>query len=386
MDFDFTEEHEQIRRTTREFANRSVAPIAAEIDKAARYPAELVAEMGELGLMGIEVEPEWDGSGLDPIAYVIAMEEISAACASTGVIMSVNNSLVCDPLRKWASDEQKDKWLRPLASGQKLGCFMLSEPEAGSDAAAQKTVAEPDSSGDGFVINGVKNWITNGPQADVGILMCMTDRAKGHRGISAFIIDMNAPGVSRGPKDDKLGIRASHSCQIFFTDHRVGRDQLLGQVGDGFKVAMSTLDCGRIGIAAQALGIARAAFEAAARYATERKTFGKAIADHQAISFMLADMATEIDAARLLTYRAAALKAAGRRHSTESAMCKLMASEVANRVAKNAVQIFGGNGYVTEYPAERHYRDAKITEIYEGTSEIQRVVIASNIIKALAAS
>jgi butyryl-CoA dehydrogenase len=384
VDFDFTEEHEAIRRTAREFATRSVAPIAAEIDKQARYPAELVAEMGELGLMGIEVDPEWDGSGLDPIAYVIAMEEISAACASTGVIMSVNNSLVCDPLRKWANDAQKEKWLRPLASGQKLGCFMLSEPEAGSDAAAQRTVAEVD--GDGFVINGVKNWITNGPQADVGILMCMTDKAKGHRGISSFIIDMHAPGVSRGHKDDKLGIRASHSCQIFFTEHRVGRDQLLGEVGDGFKVAMSTLDCGRIGIAAQALGIARAAFEAAARYATERKTFGKAIADHQAISFMLADMATEIDAARLLTYRAAALKAAGRRHSTESAMCKLMASEVANKVAKNAVQIFGGNGYVTEYPAERHYRDAKITEIYEGTSEIQRVVIASNIIRAISAS
>jgi butyryl-CoA dehydrogenase len=383
VDFDFSQEHEAIRKTAREFATRSVAPIAAEIDKQARFPSELVAEMGTLSLMGIEVEPEWDGAGLDTIAYVLAMEEVSAACASTGVIMSVNNSLVCDPLRKWANDEQKDKWLRPLAAGTKLGCFMLSEPEAGSDAAAQKTVAEP--KGDGFVINGVKNWITNGPQADVGILMCMTDKAKGHRGISSFIIDMNAPGVSRGHKDDKLGIRASHSCQVFFTDHYVGREQLIGEVGDGFKVAMSTLDCGRIGIAAQALGIARAAFEAAARYSTERKTFGKPISSHQAISFMLADMATEIDAARLLTYRAASLKAAGQRHSTESAMCKLMASEVANRVAKNAVQIFGGNGYVTEYPAERHYRDAKITEIYEGTSEIQRIVIASNIIKALSA-
>jgi len=383
VDFELTEEHEAIRRTAREFASRSVAPIAAEIDKQARFPKELVAEMGELGFMGIEVDPEWDGAGLDPIAYVIAMEEISAACASTGVIMSVNNSLVCDPLRKWGSDPQKHRWLRPLASGEQLGCFMLSEPEAGSDAAAQTTVAEPD--GDGFVINGVKNWITNGPQADVGILMCMTNREQGHRGISSFIIDMHGEGVSRGPKDDKLGIRASHSCQVFFTDHKVSRDQLLGKVGDGFKVAMSTLDCGRIGIAAQALGIARGAFEAAARYATERKTFGRAIAEHQAISFMLADMATEIDAARLLTYRAACLKGAGKRHTTESAMCKLMASEVANKVAKNAVQIFGGNGYVSEYPAERYYRDAKITEIYEGTSEIQRVVIASNIIRALSA-
>ncbi|MCA9696330.1 MAG: acyl-CoA dehydrogenase family protein, partial [Myxococcales bacterium] len=313
MDFQLSEEHEAIQRTAREFATRSVAPIAAEIDKAHRYPKELVDEMGELGFMGIEVDPEWDGAGLDPIAYVIAMEEISAACASTGVIMSVNNSLVCDPLRKWANDEQKDKWLRPLAAGEKLGCFMLSEPEAGSDAAAQKTVAEE--ADGGFVINGVKNWITNGPQADTGILMCMTDKSKGHRGISSFIIDMNGEGVSRGPKDDKLGIRASHSCQIFFTDHFVSQDQLLGNVGDGFKVAMSTLDCGRIGIAAQALGIARGAFEAAARYSTERKTFGKPIAKHQAISFMLADMATQIDAARLLTYRAAALKAAGKRHS-----------------------------------------------------------------------
>lgn len=381
MDFAFTDDHEAIRRTTHEFAARKVAPIAGEIDKAARYPKELVDEMGELGLMGIEVDPDYGGSGLDPISYVIAMEEISAACASTGVIMSVNNSLVCDPLRKWANEDQKREWLEPLASGEKLGCFMLSEPEAGSDAAAQTTVAVED--GDGFVINGVKNWITNGPQADVGILMCMTDRAQGHRGISSFIIDMNAEGVTRGPKDDKLGIRASHSCQVFFTDHRVSKAQLLGEVGQGFKVAMSTLDCGRIGIAAQALGIARGAFEAAARYSTERKTFGKPIANHQAISFMLADMATEIDAARLLTYRAAALKAAGKRHSTESAMCKLMASEVANKVAKNAVQIFGGNGYVSEYPAERFYRDAKITEIYEGTSEIQRVVIASNIIRAL---
>ena len=379
MDFQLSEEHEAIQRTAREFAARSVAPIAAEIDKAHRYPKELVAEMGELGFMGIEVEPEWDGAGLDPIAYVIAMEEISAVCASTGVIMSVNNSLVCDPLRKWANDEQKDRWLRPLASGEKLGCFMLSEPEAGSDAAAQKTVAEETEGG--FVINGVKNWITNGPQADYGVLMCMTDRSKGHRGISSFIIDMNAEGVSRGPKDDKLGIRASHSCQIFFTDHFVSKDQLLANVGDGFKVAMSTLDCGRIGIAAQALGIARGAFEAAARYSTERKTFGKPIAKHQAISFMLADMATEIDAARLLTYRAASLKASGKRHSTESAMCKLMASEVANKVAKNAVQIFGGNGYVSEYPAERYYRDAKITEIYEGTSEAQRMVISGNVLR-----
>jgi len=378
MDFSLSDDHEALVRMVRDFANREVRPIAAEIDREHRYPEELVARMAELGLMGVEVPPELDGSGLDPIAYVLAMEEVSTACASTGVIMSVNNSLVCDPLLKFGTDAQKEQWLPPLARGDKLGCFQLSEPNAGSDAAAQKTRAVRD--GDHFVINGVKNWITNGPQADTGILFAMTAPEKGNRGITAFVIDMNAEGVSRGPKDDKLGIRASHSCQIFYTDHRVSQDQVLGEVDGGFKVAMSTLDCGRIGIAAQALGIARAAFEAATEYACDRKTFGKRIADHQAIAFMLADMATEIDAARLLTMRAAALKARGARHSKESAMAKLYASEVANKVAKDAIQVFGGNGYVTEYPVERHFRDAKITEIYEGTSEIQRIVIAASVI------
>lgn len=378
MDFSLTEEHEALVRNVRDFAVREVKPQAAALDREARYPAELVRRMAELGLMGIEVPPELDGSGLDPIAYVLAMEEVSAACASTGVIMSVNNSLVCDPLLKFATEEQKERWLRPLAAGDKLGCFQLSEPNAGSDAAAQKTVAVRD--GDHYVINGVKNWITNGPQADTGILFAMTEPERGHKGITAFIIDMHADGVARGHKDDKLGIRASHSCQIFYTDHRVPADQVLGREGDGFRVAMSTLDCGRIGIAAQALGIARAAYEFAAEYACDRQTFGKRIADHQAIAFMLADMATEIDAARLLTLRAADLKRRGVRHSKESAMAKLFASETANKVAKNAIQILGGNGYVTEYPVERHYRDAKITEIYEGTSEIQRVVISSSIL------
>ncbi len=374
MEFQLTEEQEAIRDMARDFAQREVKPIAAEIDKNARYPEELVKRMAELGLLGIEVEEEWDGAAMDTVSYVIAMEEISAACASTGVIMSVNNSLVCEPIRKWGTDEQKERWLKPLARGDKLGCFMLSEPEAGSDAAAQKTVAVRD--GEHYIINGVKNWITNGPQAEYGVLMCMTDLEKGHRGISSFLIDFSEPGVERGPKDDKLGIRGSHSCQVFFTDHRVPADRLLGGEGNGFKVAMSTLDAGRIGIAAQALGIARGAFEAAAEYATDRKTFGKRIIDHQAVAFMLADMDMEIDAARLLTYRAAALKSRGARHSRESAMCKLMASEVANKVAKNAIQVFGGNGYVTEYPVERAFRDAKITEIYEGTSENQRLVVA----------
>jgi butyryl-CoA dehydrogenase len=380
MDLQLNAEHDALVRMVREFAEREVKPIAAAIDREARFPAELMPRMAELGLMGIEVPVELGGSGLDTIAYVLAMEEISAACASTGVIMSVNNSLVCDPLRKFATPEQQQKWLVPLASGEKLGCFMLSEPEAGSDAAAQKTVAIPD--GDGFVIDGIKNWITNGPQADVGILFCMTDKPAGHRGISAFIIDMHAKGVRRGHKDDKLGIRASHSSQIFFDEHRVSKEQLLGKVGEGFKVAMSTLDCGRIGIAAQALGIARASFETAAAYACVRKTFGKRVIDHQAIAFMLADMECELEAARLLTLRAAAAKMAGKRHTRESAMAKLYASETANRLAKAAIQIHGGNGYVTEFPVERFYRDAKITEIYEGTSEIQRVVIAADMLRA----
>lgn len=379
MDHTLSAEHEALVRMVREFADREVRPVAPANDREARFPADLVRRMGELGLMGIEVDVELGGSGLDTIAYVLAMEEVSAACAATGVIMSVNNSLVCDPLVKFANDEQKQRWLVPLASGEKLGCFMLSEPEAGSDAAAQKTVAVP--TDDGWVIDGIKNWITNGPQADTGILFCMTDQAAGHRGISAFVIDMNAPGVRRGHKDDKLGIRASHSSQIFFDEHRVGRDQLLGKVGEGFKIAMATLDCGRIGIAAQALGIAKAAFEAAASYAGMRKTFGKRVIDHQAMAFMLADMETELEAARLLTLRAAAAKMAGRRHSRESAMAKLYASEAANRLAKAAIQIHGGNGYVTEFPVERFYRDAKITEIYEGTSEIQRIVIAADLLR-----
>ena len=380
MDLSLSDVQQALLDTVRQFAIREVKPLAAALDREHRFPAELVARMAELGLMGIEVPEAYDGADLDPIAYVLAMEEVSAACASTGVIMSVNNSLVCDPLLKFATEAQKQQWLRPLARGEKLGCFMLSEPNAGSDAAAQKTRAVKD--GDGYVIQGVKNWITNGPQADTGILFTMTEPEKGNHGITAFIVDMHGEGVTRGPKDDKLGIRASHSCQIFYTDHRVEADQVLGEPGKGFKVAMSTLDCGRIGIAAQALGIARAAFEAAAEYAGDRQTFGKRIIDHQAIGFMLADMLMEIDAARLLTLRAAWMKSRKLNHTRESAMAKLFASETANKVAKNALQIFGGNGYVTEYPAERHFRDAKITEIYEGTSEIQRLVIAASLLKS----
>ena len=382
MDLRLSDEQLMAQKTAAEFARSEVLPRAAEIDRDHRFPAELVKRMAELGFLGIAIPEQYGGAGLDTVSYVLAMEEISRACASCGVIMSVNNSLVCDPLLKFGTEAQKQKWLVPLAAGQLLGCFALSEPEAGSDAAAQKTVAQKD--GDGWVISGVKNWITNGPNANVCILQCMADppgRQAGHKAITTFILPMDLPGVRTGPADKKLGIRGSQSCQIFLDDVRVTRDLLLGDVGAGFKVAMSTLDGGRIGIASQALGIARASFEDAGRYALERKTFGQAIANHQAIQWKLADMATELDAARLLTLRAATLKDKGVRYSKEAAMAKLFAAECCNRAAKECVQIFGGNGYVEDYPAERHYRDAKITEIYEGTSEIMRIVIASSLLK-----
>jgi butyryl-CoA dehydrogenase len=379
VDFSLTEEQQLLQKTARDFARSQVLPRAAEIDREHRHPTELVKQMGELGLLGIAVPEEYGGAGMDNVGYALAMEEISRACASTGVIMSVNNSLVCDPITRFGTDAQKKQFLTPLASGKLLGCFALSEPEAGSDAAAQRTVAVRD--GDHYVISGTKNWITNGPVADVMVLMCMTDLEQGHKGISSFIVPMDTPDVRCGPPDDKMGIRGSKSCQIFLDDARLPAANRLGQEGEGFKVAMSTLDGGRIGIAAQALGIARACLEDALDYAVQRKTFGKPIAHHQAIQFKLADMATELDAARLLTLRAAFLKDAKRSFGKEAAMAKLLASDIANKAARECVQIFGGNGYVTEFPAERHMRDAKITEIYEGTSEIQRLVIANYLLK-----
>jgi butyryl-CoA dehydrogenase len=380
MDFSPTEDQLAVQQTAREFAQSEVLPKAAEIDREHRHPAELVKRMAELGFLGIAVPDQYGGAGLDHVSYALAMEEISRACASTGVIMSVNNSLVCDPIHRFGTEAQKQEWLTPLATGKLLGCFALSEPEAGSDAAAQKTTAEKQSDGT-WLINGTKNWITNGPVADVCVLFTMNDRAAGHKGITAFILPMKTKGVRTGPPDDKLGIRGSKSSQIYLDEVRLPADALLGEVGQGFKVAMSTLDGGRIGIAAQALGIARAALEDALAYAQQRRTMGKPIVQHQAIAFKLADMATEIDAARLLTLRAAWLKDLKRPYGKEAAMAKLYASDVANRAAREAIQIFGGNGYVTEFPVERHFRDAKITEIYEGTSEIQRLVIASYLAK-----
>lgn len=379
MQFNPTEEQLAVQTTAREFATNEVLPKAAEIDREHRHPTELVARMAELGLLGIAIPEEYGGSGFDHVSYALAMEEVSRACASTGVIMSVNNSLVCDPINRFGTDAQKKEWLTPLASGKLLGCFALSEPEAGSDAAAQKTTAVKE--GDTWVINGTKNWITNGPVADVCVLFTMNDKAAGHKGITAFILPMKTKGVRTGPPDDKMGIRGSKSSQIYLEDVRLSDAHLLGQVGGGFKVAMSTLDGGRIGIAAQALGIARAALEDSLAYAQQRRTFGKPIAQHQAIQFKLADMATEIDAARLLTLRAAWLKDQKLPYGKEAAMAKLYASDIANKAAREAIQIFGGNGYVTEFPVERHFRDAKITEIYEGTSEIQRIVIAGHLAK-----
>ena len=379
MQFSPTEEQKAVQKTAHEFATNEVLPKAAEIDREHRHPAELVKRMAELGFLGIAIPEEYGGSGFDHVSYALAMEEVSRACASTGVIMSVNNSLVCDPIYRFGTEEQKKEWLVPLASGKLLGCFALSEPEAGSDAAAQKTTAEK--SGDTWTINGTKNWITNGPVADVCVLFTMNDKAAGHKGITAFILPMKTKGVRVGQPDDKLGIRGSKSSQIFLDDVKLPDALCLGGVGGGFKVAMSTLDGGRIGIAAQALGIARAALEDSLAYAQQRRTFGKPIAQHQAIQFKLADMATEIDAARLLTLRAAWLKDQKLPYGKEAAMAKLYASDVANKAAREAIQIFGGNGYVTEYPVERHFRDAKITEIYEGTSEIQRLVIAGHLAK-----
>jgi butyryl-CoA dehydrogenase len=379
MDFQLTEEQRAVQQTAHAFATDEVLPKAAEIDREHRHPTELVKRMAELGFLGIAVPEQYGGSGFDHISYVLAMEEISRACASTGVIMSVNNSLVCDPINRFGTDAQKQEWLTPLASGKLLGCFALSEPEAGSDAAAQKTVAVKD--GDEWVINGTKNWITNGPVADVCVLFTMNDKAAAHRGITAFILPMKTKGVRTGPPDDKLGIRGSKSSQIYLDDVRLPDALCLGGVGQGFKVAMSTLDGGRIGIAAQAIGIARACLEDSLAYAQQRRTMGKPIAQHQAIAFKLADMATELDAARLLALRAAWLKDHKHPYGKEAAMAKLYASDIANKAAREAIQIFGGNGYVTEFPVERHFRDAKITEIYEGTSEIQRLVIAGYLAK-----
>jgi butyryl-CoA dehydrogenase len=379
MNFELSSEQQLIRNTARDFATREIAPAAAEIDRTHQFPRKLFSRLGELGLLGIMVPEKWGGGGGDALSYAIALEEVARACASTAVAMSVQASLVCAVILKEGDDAQRARWLPELAAGRKIGSFALSEPEAGSDAKAQRTRAVRQD--DRWLISGTKNFITNAPVADVIIVFATTDASKGSKGITAFLVPTDTPGLKIGPADEKLGIRGAPSAQVFFTDCAVGDDARLGPEGEGFKIAMRSLDGGRIGIAAQALGIARAAFEDATRYALERKTFGQPIAEHQAIQFKLADMRTEIEAARLLLWRAAVKKDRGERYGTEAAMAKLFASEVANRAAKEGVQIFGGYGYLADFPAERHFRDAKITEIYEGTSEIQRLVIASALLK-----
>jgi butyryl-CoA dehydrogenase len=391
FDLSLSEEQELVQRTARDFAREKVLPRAHEIDEKGKIPPELIKEMASLGFLGIYVPETYGGAGLDALSYALVTEEINRACASTGVVMSSHVSLVVDPLLHYGSDVQKDRFLRPLAIGAKLGCFALSEPASGSDAAAMRTSARRD--GDAWVLNGTKNFITNGASADITLVFAQTQAADAskstgseaakarHRGIAAFVVEKGTPGFSVGKIEHKLGIRGSDTAQLVFQDCRVPAANLLGAVGDGFKIALSTLDGGRISIAAQAVGIARACLEDSLAYAKEREAFGKKIVEFQAIQWKLADMATEIDAARLLVWRAATLKDRGEDHILAAAQAKLFASDVAVRAARECVQIFGGYGYLTDFPAERHYRDAKITEIYEGTSEIMNLVIAQEILK-----
>eukprot|EP00730_Choanoeca_flexa_P010030 TRINITY_DN14879_c0_g1_i1.p1 TRINITY_DN14879_c0_g1~~TRINITY_DN14879_c0_g1_i1.p1 ORF type:complete len:412 (+),score=85.91 TRINITY_DN14879_c0_g1_i1:31-1266(+) len=373
------EEHQMLKQTCRAFADEILAPQAGDWDKNHTFPKEAVDQLFDLGLMAIEVPEQYGGSGLDALAYAVALEEISRGCASVGVIMSVNNSLYCSPVVKNATEEQKQDWLTPFTTGEKLGCFALSEPGNGSDAGAASTMAAD--AGDHWVLNGTKSWITNGYESDATVVFATTNKELKHKGISAFLVNKPTEGLSLGKKEDKLGIRASSTCNLIFEDCHIPKANLLGQPGEGFKIAMSTLDGGRIGIAAQALGIGQAALDCAVHYSKDRKSMGQPIASHQAIAMKLADMDSRLEAARLLTHKAAAYKDAGKNFIKEAAMAKLMASEAATFVAHQAIQVLGGMGYVSDMPAERHYRDARITEIYEGTSEIQRLVIAGRLLK-----
>ncbi|MBO6881662.1 acyl-CoA dehydrogenase [Winogradskyella sp.] len=379
MDFSLTEEHIMIRDAARDFAQTELLPGVIERDNAQTFPDELVRKMGELGFMGIMVDPKYGGSGMDAISYVLIMEELSKIDASASVMVSVNNSLVCYGLEAFGTEEQKQKYLTKLATGEHIGAFCLSEPEAGSDATSQKTTAID--KGDHYIINGTKNWITNGGRADTYLVIAQTDRDKGHRGINAFILEKGMPGFDIGPKEDKLGIRGSDTHTLQFNDVKVPKENRIGEDGFGFKFAMKTLSGGRIGIAAQALGIASGAYELALKYSKERKAFGTEICNHQAIAFKLADMYTEIEAARHLVMKAAWEKDQGNNYDMASAMAKLYASKVAMEQTVEAVQIHGGNGFVKEYHVERLMRDAKITQIYEGTSEIQKIVISRGVIK-----
>ena len=379
MQFQFTEEQLMIQQAARDFAQNELKAGVIERDEHQKFPAEQIQKLGELGFLGMMVDPKYNGAGLDTVSYVLAMEELSKIDASASVVVSVNNSLVCYGIEKYGTEEQKEKYLKPLATGEKIGAFCLSEPEAGSDATSQRTTAVD--IGDHYLLNGTKNWITNGSSASIYLVIAQTDVEKGHRGINVLIVEKGMEGFSIGPKENKLGIRGSDTHSLMFTDVKVPKTNRIGEDGFGFKFAMKTLEGGRIGIAAQALGIAAGAYELSVQYAKERKAFGKPIADHQAIQFKLADMATQIEAARLLCIKAAWLKDQGLPYAQASSMAKLYASEVAMKTTVEAVQIHGGYGFVKEYHVERLMRDAKITQIYEGTSEIQRIVISREVLK-----
>ena len=379
MNFELTEEHKMIREAARDFAQTELLPGVIERDETQTFPAEQIKKLGELGFLGMMVDPKYGGAGMDTISYVLAMEEISKVDASTSVVMSVNNSLVCWGLETFGTEEQKEKYLKPLASGEIIGAFCLSEPEAGSDATSQQTTAID--KGNHYLLNGTKNWITNGRTASVYLVIAQTAVEKKHKGINAFIVEKGLDGFVVGAKENKLGIRGSDTHSLMFTDVKVPKENRIGEDGFGFTFAMKTLSGGRIGIASQALGIASGAYELALQYSKERKAFGKEISKHQAIAFKLADMATEIEAARLLCLKAAWLKDNGKNYDTLGAMAKVFASETAMKTTVEAVQVHGGYGFVKEYHVERLMRDAKITQIYEGTSEIQRIVISRSILK-----
>ena len=379
IDFTLTSEQELIQKTAREFAKEHLAPGVIDRDEKAEFPTEQIKVMGELGFMGMMVPEEWCGAGFDTLTYVIAMEEIAAVELATSTIMSVNNSLVCQLLVDYGTEDQKEKYLKPLAIGEKLGAYSLSEPESGSDASNMRTFAKKE--GNHYVINGTKNWVTNGINGDIVILFCMTEKNVGYKGISAFVVEKGTLGLSTGKKENKLGIRASDTCELYFENCRIPGENMIVGEGQGFKVAMKALGGGRIGIAAQALGLARAALDASISYAKERKQFGKTIGEFGAIQNKLADIATEIEAARMLVWRAAKLKDDGKNYYRESSMAKLYASSTAMKAATECVQIHGGYGYMQEYGVERLMRDAKITQIYEGTSEIQQLVIGRDLLK-----
>ena len=379
MDFKLSKEQEMIRNVMKEFAECEVKPIAAEIDESSRFPRETVEKMAKYHMLGIPFPVKYGGAGGDEIAYAIAVEELSKACATTGVILSAHTSLGCWPIYKYGTEEQKQKYLVPLAKGEKLGAFGLTEPNAGTDAAGQQTTAILD--GDNYILNGTKLFITNGGEADIYIIFAMTDRTKGTRGISAFIVEKDTPGFSIGKVEDKMGIRGSSTAELIFRDCIIPKENLLGKEGKGFGIAMSTLDGGRIGIAAQALGIAEGALEETIKYIKERQQFGRPLSKFQGLQWMIADMATEIEGAKLLVYKAAYNKANGLPYNKEAAMAKLFAANTAMNVTTKCVQLHGGYGYTRDYPVERMMRDAKITEIYEGTSQVQQMVIAANLLR-----